>query len=183
MSDMRSYVTPASRIDTDDKTAKIISAVVIAVALGAAGVYGYASTRNAPPQIAVTQPAPIVSPRAIVPAPAALKQPQQAVQAPAATPPVINTQAQAPAPTPVKTVHVQRETVQHAQRVIVPPPQPALDQSAVTPQVAPDTTAPQPSTMQAAPDTTTTVTPQATTQPDQTQTPSPQTDQQGTPQQ
>ncbi|HTQ13751.1 MAG TPA: hypothetical protein VMH86_07740 [Rhizomicrobium sp.] len=63
MSDMRSYVTPAERIDTHEGTGRIVGAAIVVLAVLAIGTYGYdagwfkaPAAPNGPPPPAVTVP-------------------------------------------------------------------------------------------------------------------------------
>ncbi len=175
---MRGYVTPASSIDSDDKTGKIIGAVVIAVAIGAAGAYGYTTgIFNSQPvtansvQAAPSNPAPaVVSAPAPTPAPVAQTTvtPPPAAVSPQDSAPVRNDTVAPRAPVhTVRSIHARGPATK-----LVAPAQPVLTQQAAPDQGAPapapsDTQTPMQAAPQITPDTPATATPSvpATDQP------------------
>lgn len=132
MSDLRGFTAPEP-IETGN-TGKIFGAVVIALAICAAGTYSYETgmwnsqpatlvADNELPSISTTPPAPPAQPML---APSA---PVQNVPAP--------TPAQAAAPV-IAAPHPQHTLAQHSPRAVLPPDESTTDQSATT-QPAPPT--------------------------------------------
>ena len=178
MSDLREFTAPPSE-ESGGRTSKILAGAAVALMIGAAGAYVYATSGQPqqPQKVALNEPAPLAPP----PAPVATTPADTAMPAPAdvAPPAAIDKQPVKTTPSSSSTPRVQHEAHIKA-RSIRPETAPAVTPPDTT--QVPDVPATTTMTPQAAPapaEPTPDVTPQTTAPNDQTQTPNatPQTPQ------